>query len=589
MNCSANYSSTPVTGNFDLRIKKYVKGEDIFASVENTEDFNYNIVVQNVGPGKVSGTTTVRDNLPSPVVLRGVPSGNGWTCTGAAGSSSFECTTTAQTDPNQVFDVITVPVRVTNLTFRNAGYMNYAYVHNPNEIDGKQCNADGSMPNPALAGDNGQNPRAVCNEDTNNLDSAVINPPNPNGFDLRLKKYVNGDDEASNGAGGVTYTFIVQNLGELASVGRTTVTDDNFPAGVTIASIAGTQGEWTCTKDSDTKFTCYTDKVYAKGEFSTPIVVAATSTITVPGRYQNYACLSNPNDPNEGEPLDVPVGKWKVNNCDPAEIFVVPAGTFDLSLKKYVADLTTGTPLRDGDHQTTNDGNDVDRDILTVPQGGKMRYRFVVKNLGPVTATGTTTVEDTLPNDTTIISVAGTGWACTISEGRKFKCTRTEDLTVGASFPDIVADVQASNTILAGEYSNIATVKNPGDTNPTNNTDPANIEIIVGAICGSITASPTGVVSPNTSMTYTCSALGFTGTISNLEYKIDCGTSTGTWGTGSTRVCSAPASYSTSVDVTCGVRDKTNSSITFTGSFINSCKTTTTTTSGGGGGGASHV
>jgi len=589
VNCSANYSSTPVTGNFDLRIKKYVKGEDIFASVENTEDFNYNIVVQNVGPGKVSGTTTVRDNLPSPVVLRGVPSGNGWTCTGAAGSSSFECTTTAQTDPNQVFDVITVPVRVTNLTFRNAGYMNYAYVHNPNEIDGKQCNADGSMPNPALAGDNGQNPRAVCNEDTNNLDSAVINPPNPNGFDLRLKKYVNGDDEASNGAGGVTYTFIVQNLGELASVGRTTVTDDNFPAGVTIASIAGTQGEWTCTKDSDTKFTCYTDKVYAKGEFSTPIVVAATSTITVPGRYQNYACLSNPNDPNEGEPLDVPVGKWKVNNCDPAEIFVVPAGTFDLSLKKYVADLTTGTPLRDGDHQTTNDGNDVDRDILTVPQGGKMRYRFVVKNLGPVTATGTTTVEDTLPNDTTIISVAGTGWACTISEGRKFKCTRTEDLTVGASFPDIVADVQASNTILAGEYSNIATVKNPGDTNPTNNTDPANIEIIVGAICGSITASPTGVVSPNTSMTYTCSALGFTGTISNLEYKIDCGTSTGTWGTGSTRVCSAPASYSTSVDVTCGVRDKTNSSITFTGSFINSCKTTTTTTSGGGGGGASHV
>lgn len=138
-----------------------------------------------------------------------------------------------------------------------------------------------------------------------------------------------------------------------------------------------------------------------------------------------------------------------MNNCDPAEIFVVPAGTFDLSLKKYVADMTTGTPERDGDHQTTNDGSDVDRDILTVPQGGKMRYRFVVKNLGPVTATGTTTVEDTLPNDTTITSVTGTGWNCTTSEGRKFICTRTEDLAVGSSFPEIVALVQASNTILA--------------------------------------------------------------------------------------------------------------------------------------------
>ena len=65
----------------------------------------------------------------------------------------------------------------------------------------------------------------------------------------------------------------------------------------------------------------------------------------------------------------------------------MPPGSFDLSIKKYVADITTGTPQRDGDHQTTNDGTDLDRDILAINQGGSVRYRFVVRNEGPVTAT----------------------------------------------------------------------------------------------------------------------------------------------------------------------------------------------------------
>lgn len=275
--------------------------------------------------------------------------------------------------------------------------------------------------------------------------------------------------------------------------------------------------------------------------------------------------------------------QWKVNNCDPGEVVVVPPGSFDLSLKKYVADLTTGVPLRDGDHQTSNDGSDVDRDILTVPQGGSMRYRFVVRNLGPVTATGTTTVEDTLPNDTSIISVAGSGWSCTTSETRKFICTRTEDLALGAYFPDIVVDAQASSTILAGEYSNTATVKNPGDTNPNNNTDPANIEIVAGNQCGAISGAPVGAVAPGTNTTYTCAASGYTGSVANLEYRVDCGTTTGSWSSSNTGTCAAPNSYSSSDTVTCGVRDRNNPTTVFSGSFVGSCSATVTTTSGGGG------
>jgi len=174
---------TPIdepAGNFDLSIKKYAKSEDVFASVDNTEDFNYTIVVRNNGTGAVTGRTTVRDRLPTPITLRATPSGNGWTCTGAAGSQDFECYTDMSYVADTEFNVITVPVRVSNLVFRPAGYMNYAYVYNPQEADGYQCNANGSMPNPSLGGVNGETPRAVCNEDDNNFDPANVNPPNPN-------------------------------------------------------------------------------------------------------------------------------------------------------------------------------------------------------------------------------------------------------------------------------------------------------------------------------------------------------------------------------------------------------------------------
>lgn len=126
----------------------------MFASVDTTENFNYTIVVRNNGTGAVTGMTTVRDTLPAPITLRATPSGNDWTCTGAAGSADFTCTTNKSYPANTEFDVITVPVQVSGLAFRPTGYVNYAYVQNPQEADGKQCNADNAMPNPALGGAN---------------------------------------------------------------------------------------------------------------------------------------------------------------------------------------------------------------------------------------------------------------------------------------------------------------------------------------------------------------------------------------------------------------------------------------------------
>jgi len=395
---------------------------------------------------------------------------------------------------------------------------------------------------------------------------------------------VNGDDESAAVRPGevATYIFALQNLGMLASTGTTTVTDTDFPLGVSIATLATTQGEWLCTQLSGTGFSCTTTRSYAMGEYATPIVLTANIANTIQvGVYPNIACLSNPYDPNENEVLDPSTGKYKVNNCDPAEVVIVPADSFDLSIKKYAADMTSGTPERDGDHQTSNDGPDEDRDILTIPQAGTIRYRFVVRNEGPATATGTTTVEDTFPNGLTITgAVTGTGWTCEsgANGGRSYSCTRTDSLALDATFPEIVVYAQAPTTVIAGEYSNTATVKNPGDTNPANNTDPANVQVVVGVpSCGTLTGSNVGNVNPGTTVNYTCSAINYTGALVDLEYQINCGTGTGAWSSSNTGSCAASPSYSTTIPVSCGVRERTNTGVVFSGSFENSCRVNLTT------------
>ena len=203
-----------VVGQFDLSVKKYVKGDDIFAPIASSEDYNYNIIVTNNGTGSSTGTTTVRDILPAPITLQPglVPTGNGWTCV-RAGDRDFTCTTTASVTANQVYNTITIPARVTGIAYRPSAYTNVAYVSNPYEVIGKRCRTDGSIPDPALAGANGENPALVCNEDIRNSDAATVNPPNPAGFDLGLTKFVNGNDDSAraNADGSINYTFLVHN------------------------------------------------------------------------------------------------------------------------------------------------------------------------------------------------------------------------------------------------------------------------------------------------------------------------------------------------------------------------------------------
>jgi uncharacterized repeat protein (TIGR01451 family) len=283
-----------------------------------------------------------------------------------------------------------------------------------------------------------------------------------------------------------------------------------------------------------------------------------------------------------------------VNNCNPAEVVVVPPGTFDLTIVKKVGNNLTDDSLKD--RNGTDEGNG-EQNILVIGQGAPLVYTFDVKNLGPVAATGVTTVEDTFPEGITISgSVANqNGWTCVSGDNgnRSWKCTRPdENLAVGASFPTIVVYAKSGTASPAGIYSNIATVSNPGDTNPTNNSDPANVKIVVTPTCGSLSANPpTNPNTPNTPITYTCAAVGYTGLVTDLEYNITCGSSDLGWSGSATRICNLPGSYSTTQVTTCKIQDKTNSGVIFTGSMVGACRNEINTVPcpNCGGGGASHV
>ena len=71
--------------------------------------------------------------------------------------------------------------------------------------------------------------------------------------------------------------------------------------------------------------------------------------------------------------------------------------------------------------------------------------------------------------------------------------------------------------------------------------------------------------------------------MTNLEYQFNCGTGTGAWSSSNTGSCVAPSAQGASQLVSCGVRDRTNSGVVFTGSFAGSCQGTVRTTTSGGG------
>ena len=104
----------------DLRVTK-THAEPVFTV---TKPATYSIRVLNVGEIATSGAYTVEDRLPAGLTLASTPTGTGWICTGAAGASSFNCSSSTviaagATNPNTITAIAVVGTAALNAPIAN--------------------------------------------------------------------------------------------------------------------------------------------------------------------------------------------------------------------------------------------------------------------------------------------------------------------------------------------------------------------------------------------------------------------------------------------------------------------------------------
>ncbi len=328
-----------------------------------------------------------------------------------------------------------------------------------------------------------------CNNTTSVACAASFTPAIPAPY-VSIKKYVKtldatGDTQTapvSIARGEVfNYYYQLQNTGSVAATG--VVVKDTLPSyltfsgAITVKNPAGVDvsSDWTCVQGSQifapetiSRITLVcskkTDLPANSGlyTFTIPVVLATTAPVAVNMQNVVYACVANqvgnPTGPN-GEvicdnvnpPPPPPPGQCDKTNPnsqkDPACIVVTGIG-FDLSLKKYIG---------------TNDAQTAALGVSTTTNA-PLNYIIRVTNSGPVSSSGTTTVQDILPVGVAIDGTAsGSSWSCSIS-GVTIKCTSSLVVASGSSYPDITVPFRVTATT-GQTVTNIAAVDNPLEVN----------------------------------------------------------------------------------------------------------------------------
>jgi hypothetical protein len=94
----------------------------------------------------------------------------------------------------------------------------------------------------------------------------------------------------------------------------------------------------------------------------------------------------------------------------------------------------------------------------TLVRGGPAAWSIGILNGGTTTFSGAISVADTLPSGATALSIAGTGWSCTLAN---LTCTRADALTPGFSYPPIGVTATLSFSV-QGTVTNTATLSGAG-------------------------------------------------------------------------------------------------------------------------------
>jgi uncharacterized repeat protein (TIGR01451 family) len=393
------YELVPTPPSANLSLTK----SDSLDPVQVGQELRYTIAVANDGPDAAAGTS-VTDVLPANVTLVSATASPGGPCSGTT-------TVTCQLGTIASNGSATVTIKVTPTT--DADLSNTASVTS-------------STPDP----DTGNNTA---------VQTTVVDPAPPASADLSVTKSSSPDPVRVGQE--LTYTVTVSNGGPSAALG-TTLTDV-LPAGVTLGSVAASQGS--CSGTSTV--TCSLGTV-ASGASAT-IVVKVTPTTDV-DLSNTATTTSSTADPN---PL----------NNSATEATVVSPPSADLVLTKTAP--------------------------AAVAVGGTITYALTVRNAGP-DAASSFAVADTLPAGVTNPRNLSSG--CTAASGT-ITCGGGS-LAVGQS-ASLSFTVTAPTT--AGPVTNTAriTASTPADAVPANDTASATTQVQPPGVDLSLTHSaPTLVV-----------------------------------------------------------------------------------------------
>ena len=137
----------------------------------------------------------------------------------------------------------------------------------------------------------------------------------------------------------------------------------------------------------------------------------------------------------------------------------------------------------------------------SIKAGARGQYTLAVQNIGNTPSAGTTTVTESVSSAFTNVTASGPGWSCQVN-GQDVACTRTSPVTAGSTTPVITVAFDVPLTS-AGTRNTVATVSNPSDPYPVNNTADGPTTIIASAdVTIAIDQPPAMRVGDTASVTY---------------------------------------------------------------------------------------
>ncbi len=412
--------SEVITTAPDLRVSKSATPETLLAGDTAT----YTVVVRNAGDRQTDGEYEVRDRLPAGVTLAEVPTGEGWTCTGAVGGERFSCRTDRVLAAGQTSSAtLRVPVNV-------GAALEAGTIHNAVLVrGGGEPPSRGPTPEEEEALETGDvTVLPVCEEgivhNACRLPSEVVKTwP-----DMRVSKSVTPETLVTGTT--ATYSLVVRNAGDRATDAGYEV-HDRLPVGVTLAGLPTGEG-WSCSGTvGEDRFSCQADRVLVAGEVS-------SATITVPvrigadveaGTLNNAVLVRGGGEPDSLGPT--PEEEQVLEGGDVTVLPVCEEGIVHNACR-LPSELITAWP-----DMVVN--KVADTDVFTV--GEQVNYRIRVRNIGERASEGEYVVTDRLPTGLVLAGApTGEGWTCTGAEGEStFQCTSAQELAVNAIHPGVIA------------------------------------------------------------------------------------------------------------------------------------------------------